>query len=193
MVTESSSVVVSRYFQALQQHDYDTANSCLDGGEQNVFAMTRPSGSQIDSIYAQLLKNLDYKMPSPSTALDAMAARASETRLPEGTVEQVAVTVTTLNVPALFENAMTELSKTYAKSLANVAPIPPETLESRLYQMLAESMAQDTAPCLTGTLKIHVKQVGGEWRIVADNTLYNAVTGNFLQIVGKVQEWKPKG
>ena len=190
---EPASAVVDRYFQALQRNDYDTANSCLDGGEQCVFAMTRPSGTQLDAIYAQLLKHLDYKMLPEPTAVATMSAKKSIPRLPEGAVEQVTVMVTALNVPVLFDNTMTELSQTYAKSLANISPIPSESLESRLYLMMAESMVSDTVPCLTGTLKVQVKHVDGEWRIVADKTLYNAVTGNVLQIVGKAQEWKPKG
>ncbi len=182
---------MARYFDALVRNDYETANSCLAGGDQNVFAMARPNGTEMDAIYARLLQKLQYDIQSPASTTAMIEGSAAKVQ--EDDMQQVSVTITSMNVPRMFDTAMSELSEAYAKSLVNCAPMPPKTLEAELYLNLARSMSSDTAPLLTGTLQIRVVQSGGVWRIDADSTLYNAVTGNFFQIVNQVQQWKQQG
>ena len=191
VMTEPSSAVVKRYFEALQRNDYGAANACLDGGERNVFAMTGTTGSPLDAVYTQLLRHIRFEMAASPLQDNGTSAVATTDRIRDGYTDNVSVAVTAINVPLLFDEAMTALSKTYAESLVNATPIPDKTLELRLYGILTKSMADKNAPILSGTLIIRVVQSGGEWRIVADSTLYNAVTGNFLQILNKIPEWEP--
>lgn len=191
VMAEPSSAVVTRYFEALQHNDYAAANACLDGGTQNVFAMTKTTGSPLDTFYAQLLQHLRFELSADPLQNKTASAISTAVKVQNGNTDNVSVTITAMNVPVLFDAAMDTLSKTYAESLVNATPIPEETLEPRLYEMLAESIADANAPSLSGTLIIRVVQTDGAWRIIADSTLYNAVTGNFLQIVNRVPEWEP--
>jgi hypothetical protein len=191
--TEPSTSVVTRYFEALQRNDYAAANACLDGGTQNVFAMNGSSGSPLDTFYTQLLRRLKFEVQA-ETLLSKTASSASTTaRVVAGSTDNVSVKVTAMNVPVLFDETMGKLSKAYADSLVNATPIPEAALEARLYEMLADSMSAENAPRLSGTLLIRVVYTGGEWRIITDSTLYNAVTGNFLQFLNMVPYGEPLG
>jgi hypothetical protein len=190
-VTEPSSSVVTRYFEALQRNDYTAANACLDGGTMNVFAIPAATGSSLDVFYGQLMRRLKFAVSADNLQIKAASTATPTVRVSDASSDNISVVVTAMNVPVLFDEAMDQLSEKYAESLANSMPIPNEILESRLYDLLAEAMSADNAPSLSGTLLIHVVQSGGEWRIIANTALYNAVTGNFLQIVNKVPDWAP--
>lgn len=187
---ESASAVVMRYLDALQRNDLDTANACLSGGAQNNYAMAKPCGTELDAIYARLMGKLSYRIDTPEMLITSGTAFRAAEPADDGTEKSVLVTITSTNVPVLFDSAITELSGEYAESIAHAAPIPKDQLESELYLRLARSLDDASAPSLTGTLRIRVVRTGGAWRIDADSELYNAVTGNFYQIVSRVPDWE---
>jgi hypothetical protein len=114
--------VVARYLNALQRNDYSTANACLTDGERNVFAISQPSGTEMDALYAQLMRKFVYSLETPATTagsgtsatVDKMAGHTDA-----GLHTQILVTISTLNVPELFDHTIEELSAQYAASLVN--------------------------------------------------------------------------
>lgn len=194
--TEPPEVVVARYLNALQRNDYSTANACLTDGERNVFAISQPSGTEMDALYAQLMQKFVYTLETPatttgggtSTPVDKTAAHTDA-----GLHKQITVNISTLNVPELFDHTIEELSAQYAASLVNAAPIPEDKLEESLYLKLACALDSPDSPRLAGRVQIPVVLREGEWKIEADSELYNAVTGNFFEIVARLPALKSEG
>jgi hypothetical protein len=75
----------------------------------------------------------------------------------------------------------------------NAAPISEEKLEETFYLKLACAMDLPDSPRLAGRLIIPLVQRDGEWKIEADSELYNAVTGNFFEIVARLPAWEREG
>ncbi len=188
--------VVARYLDALQRNDYATANACLSDGERNVFAISQPSGTEMDALYAQLMRKFVYSLETPATtAGSGTSATVDKTagHTDAGLHTQILVTISTLNVPELFDHTIEELSAQYAASLVNAAPISEEKLEESFYLKLACALDSPDSPRLAGRVYIPLVLREGEWKIEADSELYNAVTGNFFEIVARLPAWERQG
>ncbi len=187
---ESPASVVVRYLDALQRNDYESANACLTDDASQTFAIPKPSGVEMDALYAQVMRKMEYSLvPSSSTA--AIEASPTESVQIHGNDHtSICIAISSLDIPTLFDQAIETLSNAYAQSLSQADPMPEDELEEAFYLTFSRSLEQPDAPRLADRIQIHLLYHEGTWRIEADDKLYNAVTGNALEIVARLPEWE---
>lgn len=193
---EPPEAVVARYMDAIKRNDYATANACLTAGERNVFAISQPSGTEMDALYAQLMRKIEYAIETPATTAGSgtsTSASKSASTADSGNQTQVCVDISSLDVPQLFDHTIDALSEQFASSLVNAAPMTEDMLEETFYLKLAGALESPDSPRLAGRVRVPLILQDGEWKIEADSALYNAVTGNFFEIVARLPEWKQEG
>ena len=178
---EPASTTVQKYFDALKKGNTEEANGYLEDDSQNVYALLIDTSTDMGSYVAEVVSRMEFSIEEIPAATEVTGTSRDGEKMPEQ--QTVTVHVTTVNVPLLFEQTMKRFTDMYADSLMESTPIPDDELEQRLYALLAEELDSGKAPFLSGYVDVPLIWDGEQWRIEADSTLYNAVTGNYLQIM----------
>lgn len=190
-VAESPETIVVRYLDALRRNDYESANACLTDNASGHYSIPKPSGVEMDALYALVLQKIEYTIvPSSVATTSGNTTKQQQTSRKENDQARICISISSLDIPNLFDQAIEILSDTYAQSLSNADPIPEEELEEAFYLTFSRLLGEADAPRLADRIQIQLLYHDGAWQIDADDKLYNAVTGNALEIVARLPEWK---
>lgn len=162
--------VVTDYFTAVKGGDFETAAKYIKPDSNDEFSDELESGQDLDDEKrAELIfSKLSWEIINTSTEKDQAEVEAKVT-----SIDMVSVVTEVMNkiMPLAFASAFDENSD-------------DEKLEELSNQYFESAMSDPDAPTITSEVTIKLVKEEGEWLIVPDDALLNALTGN----AGKLAE-----
>jgi len=102
-----------------------------------------------------------------------------------GSQASVTLTINAVDFVAVMDEVMVE-----AFYLA-FTEISAAELAILIETALIEGMTSSTAPIASSEVTVTLEMSDGEWKIIADDTFVNAVTGGFFSFAAYADEWLP--
>lgn len=162
--------VTKDFFSAVKDGDFDTAAIYIKQDSEDEFRDELESGQDLDDKKrAELIfSKLSWEIISTSTEKDQAEVKAKVT-----SIDMVSVATDVMNkiLPLAFASAFDENSN-------------DDKIEELTDQYFENAMSDPDAPTITSEITIKLVKEKGDWLIVPDDDLLNAMTGN----AGKLAE-----
>ena len=157
----SPSETVEAFMSFVQSGEHDEANGLiLNEDEVSIF--------EIEEEYRIIFKNLSY-----SNLEEAV----------NGSDAYVSLTISNFDFSAMMDEIMAEAFYLI------FTDITERELSDKIEYMLIEKLTGDTAPKLNSDITVNLEMSDGRWKIIADESLADALTGGLISFAEYAGQW----